>query len=203
MACELAAIVAVCDGWAIGYEGGLLVSNKADMRRFKELTWGCPVIMGHATQESFPGGRPLKGRRNIVLTRDASFEREGVTAVHSVDEALAAVSGEELAWVVGGAQVYAELLPWCTRVEVTRSYCSRTADAYFPDLDADPGWELVLDGPEEVVAPGQGDEGLRYRFQTYRRTDAGDAVGEAAGVRAGTGVRHGDAGTGAAGRRLR
>ena len=169
MACEIAAIVAVCDGWAIGYEGGLLVSNRADMRRFRELTWGCPVIMGRATLESFPGGRPLAGRRNIVLTHDAAFEREGVTAVHSVDEALAAVSGEELAWVVGGAQVYAELLPWCARAEVTRNYCARPADAFFPDLDANPEWELECEGPEEVVAPGQGDEGLAYRFQTYRR----------------------------------
>ena len=172
MACEIAAIVAVCDGWAIGYEGGLLVSNRADMRRFRELTWGCPVIMGRATLESFPGGRPLAGRRNIVLTHDAAFEREGVTAVHSVDEALAAVSGEELAWVVGGAQVYAELLPWCTRAEVTRNYCARPADVFFPNLDTDPAWELAWEGQEEVVASGQGDEGLAYRFQTYRRTGA-------------------------------
>lgn len=169
MACELAAIVAVCDGWAIGYEGGLLVSNRADMRRFKELTWGCPVIMGRATLESFPGGRPLKGRRNIVLTRDAGFAREGVLAVHSVDGALAAVSDDELAWVVGGAQVYAELLPWCVRAEVTRNLCARPADAFFPDLDASPEWELAHEGPEEVVAPGEGDEGLVYRFLTYRR----------------------------------
>ena len=169
MACELAAIVAVCDGWAIGYGGGLLVSNRADMRRFRELTWGCPVIMGRTTLESFPGGRPLKGRRNIVLTHDAGFERTGVDAVHSVDEALAAISDDGLAWVVGGAQVYAELLPWCARAEVTRNLCTRPADAFFPDLDASPEWELEREGPEEVVAPGQGDEGLAYRFQTYIR----------------------------------
>lgn len=173
MACELAAIVAVCDGWAIGYGGGLLVSNKADMRRFKELTWGCPVIMGRATLESFPGGRPLKGRRNIVLTHDAGFSREGALVAHSVDEALAAVGDDALAWVVGGAQVYAELLPWCVRAEVTRNRCTRPADAFFPDLSADPAWELAWEGPEEVVGPGQGDEGLAYRFQTYRRRGAG------------------------------
>lgn len=102
MTCELKAIVAVCDDWGIGRDGGMVVSNRADMRHFVNKTKGHPVIMGRKTLESFPGGRPLKDRRNIVLTRDEAFSREGVEIVHSVDEALAAVADEDVAWVIGG-----------------------------------------------------------------------------------------------------
>ena len=92
MTCELKAIVAVCDDWGIGRDGDMVVSNRADMRHFVNKTKGHPVIMGRKTLESFPGGRPLKDRRNIVLTRDEAFSREGVEVVHSVDEALAALN---------------------------------------------------------------------------------------------------------------
>ena len=102
MAGTLKAIVAVCDDWGIGCEGDMVVSNRADMRHFVSCTMGHPVIMGRKTLESFPGGRPLKGRRNIVLTRDEAFACEGVEVVHSVDEALAAVADEDEAWVIGG-----------------------------------------------------------------------------------------------------
>ena len=77
MTCELKAIVAVCDDWGIGRAGDMVVANRADMRHFVRCTKGRPVIMGRKTLESFPGGRPLKDRRNIVLTRDASFTRAG------------------------------------------------------------------------------------------------------------------------------
>ena len=106
MTCKLSAIVAVCDDWGIGCEGDMVVSNRADMRHFVACTKGCPVIMGRKTLLSFPGGRPLKNRRNIVLTRDEDFAPEGVDVVHSVDEALAAVADEPVAWVIGGGEVY-------------------------------------------------------------------------------------------------
>ena len=99
MTCKLSAIVAVCDDWGIGCEGDMVVSNRADMRHFVACTKGCPVIMGRKTLLSFPGGRPLKNRRNIVLTRDEGFAAEGVDVVHSIDEALAAVADESVAWV--------------------------------------------------------------------------------------------------------
>ena len=90
--------MAVCDDWGIGRDGDMLVANRADMRHFVRCTKGHAVIMGRKTLESFPGGRPLKDRRNIVLTRDASFAREGVEVVHSIDETLSAVANEEEAW---------------------------------------------------------------------------------------------------------
>ena len=128
--------------------------------------------MGRRTLESFPGGRPLKNRRNIVLTRDASFEREGVEVAHSVAEALAMLSPDERAWVLGGGEVYRQLLPYCTRAVVTKNHCVRRVDAYFPNLDDDPAWCVVAaDGPH-VIASGEGDEGVSFEFVTYERASA-------------------------------
>ena len=92
------AIVSVTNDWGIGLAGQLLVRNRADMRRFVDLTMGGTVLMGRKTLESFPGG-PLKGRRNVVLTRDESYSPEGVDVVHSAHEALEAVSGDEHVWL--------------------------------------------------------------------------------------------------------
>ena len=144
MTCKLSAIVAVCDDWGIGCEGDMVVSNRADMRHFVACTKGCPVIMGRKTLLSFPGGRPLKNRRNIVLTRDESFAAEGVDVVHGVDEALVAVADEPVAWVIGGGEVYRQFLPYCVEAEVTHNHCVHDVDTYFPDLDADP-WQCFCD----------------------------------------------------------
>lgn len=168
---KLKAIVAVCLDWGIGLEGDMVVSNRADMRHFVACTSGYPVIMGRKTLESFPGGRPLKNRRNIVLTRDASFERAGAEVVCSVDEALAAVADEPEAWVIGGGAVYQQLLPRCTEAVVTVNHVTRPVDTYFPDLDADPAWLLAEETEPETIAPGQGDEDVAYTFRTYRRRD--------------------------------
>ncbi len=170
---NLAAIVAVCDDWGIGRAGDMVVANREDMRHFVRETTGHAVIMGRKTLESFPGGRPLKNRRNIVLTRDPSFSREGCEVVHSVEDALAAVAGEELAWVVGGAEVYRQLLPFCALAVVTRNHVVRPADAFFPDLDADPAWSLVEVSGAAAVQPGDGDAGVEYDFATYARQPEG------------------------------
>ncbi len=172
MTCKLSAIVAVCDDWGIGCEGDMVVSNRADMRHFVACTKGHPVIMGRKTLLSFPGGRPLKNRRNIVLTRDEGFAPEGVDVVHSVDEALAAVADEPVVWVIGGGDVYRQFLPYCVEAEVTHSHCVHPVDTYFPDLDADPAWEIARRGGVATIASGEGDEGLDYEFVTYRRVEA-------------------------------
>ena len=169
MAHNLKAIVAVCDDWGIGADGDMVVSNRADMRHFVQKTSGHTVIMGRRTLESFPGGRPLKNRRNIVLTRDASFAREGAEVVHSVDEALAALTDGEEAWVIGGGKVYAEFLPYCVEAEVTHNHCVRESDTFFPNLVDDPAWDTVASSGLSEVAPGEGDTGLTYEFFTYRR----------------------------------
>lgn len=169
MACCLKAIVAVCDDWGIGREGDMVVSNRADMRHFVNKTKGHPVIMGRKTLESFPGGKPLKNRRNIVLTRDATYERDGVEVVHSVDKALAAVADEDVAWVIGGGAVYEQFLPHCVEAEVTHNHVTHPADTFFPNLADDPDWEVFDRQGECVIGEGQGDVGLHYEFTTYRR----------------------------------
>lgn len=175
---KLSAIVAVCDDWGIGLNGDMIVENRADMRHFVRLTKGHTVIMGRKTLESFPGGRPLKDRRNIVLTRDPEFTRDGVAVAHAVDEALALLDADEEAWVVGGAEVYRQFLPHCTCVVVTKNHCVRAADTFFPNLDEDHGWAVAsVDGPY-TVEPGQGDEGLAYEFVTYERVEQ-DGTGDA------------------------
>ena len=151
MTCKLSAIVAVCDDWGIGCEGDMVVSNRADMRHFVACTKGCPVIMGRKTLLSFPGGRPLKNRRNIVL---------------------AAVADEPVAWVIGGGDVYRQFLPYCVEAEVTHDHCVHPVDTYFPNLDADPAWEVSQAGGVATIAAGEGDEGLDYEFVTYRRVEA-------------------------------
>lgn len=172
MTCKLSAIVAVCDDWGIGCEGDMVVSNRADMRHFVACTKGCPVIMGRKTLLSFPGGRPLKNRRNIVLTRDMGFTHEGVDVVHSVDEALSAVADELVAWVIGGGDVYRQFLPYCVEAKVTHNHCVHPVDTYFPDLDADPAWEIAQRSGFATIAAGEGDEGVDYEFVTYRRIEA-------------------------------
>ena len=160
------AIVAVCQDWGIGHEGSLLVRNREDMESFVRHTKGGTVIMGRNTLESFPGGRPLRDRRNIVLTRNPDYAPEGVEPVHSVAEAIEAVANEdpETVYVIGGASVYRQMLPHCERVFVTKNGCLRPADAFFPNLDEDPAWVI-----EDLSDEGETDEGIPFVFVTYRR----------------------------------
>ena len=167
---NLNVIVAVCDDWGIGIGGGMLVDNRADMRHFVRHTKGHAVLMGRKTLESFPGGQPLKGRRNVVITRDPSFAREGVDIAHSVDEALAMVADDPEVWLIGGGMIYRELLPLCTRAEITKDHCVRPADTFFPNLDEDPSWHVVSsavrdDEGNPLVTP----EGIPIEFVTYTR----------------------------------
>lgn len=180
---KLKAVVAVCEDWGIGCAGGMVVENRADMRHFVRLTTGHAVIMGRRTLESLPGGRPLRNRRNIVLTRDVAFASEGVEVAHSLDEALALAAGEDEAWVIGGGAVYGELLPACEEAVVTFMRCLRDVDTFFPNLDADPSWVLADESQPAVIAEGEGDAGVPYTFRTYRRASEGLDGGVPAGGR--------------------
>ena len=167
---NLNVIVAVCDDWGIGIGGGMLVDNRADMRHFVRHTKGHTVLMGRKTLESFPGGQPLKGRRNIIITRDPGFARDGVDVAHSVDEALAMVADVPEVWLIGGGMIYRELLPLCTRAEITKNHCVRPADTFFPNLDEDPTWHVANcasqdDEGNPLVTP----EGIPFEFVTYTR----------------------------------
>ena len=156
-------IVAVDRNWAIGKDGDQLVYISEDLKHFKELTTGHPVILGRKTLATFPGGRPLKGRRNLVLSRNPGFAPEGAEVFRDLPSLLAAAPGD--AFVIGGASVYAALLDKCDTAYVTKiGGRFPEADCFFPDLDASPEWEVAEEGPELE------EEGLTFRYVTYRRT---------------------------------
>ena len=164
------AIVAVDRNWAIGRNNGLLFSLPTDMKRFRTLTSGGTVIMGRKTLDSFPGGRPLPKRRNIVITRDSHFQRAGCEAAASPEAALALAGDGEDVWLIGGGSIYAALLGRCHRVYLTKvDAAAEGADAFFPDLDTLSGWAVAQIG-EPVT-----ENGLTYRFIDYIRTTDTDA----------------------------
>lgn len=155
-------IVAVDQSWAIGKDGDQLVYISEDLRHFKDLTLGHPVILGRRTLATFPGGRPLKGRRNLVLSRNPHFAPEGAEVFQDLETLLAAAT--EDAFVIGGASVYAALLDRCDTAYVTKiGGRFPGADCFFPDLDARPEWHMTQEGPELE------EEGLTFRYVTYRR----------------------------------
>lgn len=155
------AIVAVSRSWGIGKDGQLLFRISADLQHFKALTTGHTVVMGRKTLQSLPGGRGLPNRRSLVLTRQESFTPERAETVHSLAELLA-LAGDE-AFVIGGQEVYEQLLPYCTRAYVTKVFADVPADAFFPNLDEDPHWRAVSTGEM------QEENGLIFQYVEYQR----------------------------------
>lgn len=161
------AIVAVDKNWAIGRENDLLFSLPTDMKRFRTLTSGGTVLMGRKTLDSFPGGKPLPKRKNIVLTRNPEFAREGAVVVSDYEAALAAAADTEpdRVWLIGGGSVYAALLPLCKRVYLTVvDATAEGADTFFPNLEKLPEWKI------ETVSEPIEENGLTYRFVDYVNT---------------------------------
>ena len=162
---QMKLIVAVDKNWGIGLKNRLLTSIPADMRFFRETTTGHVVVMGRKTLESFPGGKPLKDRVNIVLTRRADYDAKGAVTVPDVPallQELGQYQDQEI-FVIGGESIYRTLLPYCDTAYITKMDYAYEADAYFPDLDDDPAWEMTQEGEEETYFD------LCYRFTTYRR----------------------------------
>ena len=131
---NISIIVAMAQNRAIGKDNDLLWHISDDLKRFKSLTSGHPVIMGRRTFESLPK-RPLPKRRNIVLTHDSSFQYEGVEVAHSLNRVLDMVSDENESFVIGGAAVYDAFLPYARRLYVTHVMRDFEADVYFPIID--------------------------------------------------------------------
>ena len=154
-------IVAVDENWAIGKDGDQLCYIPADLKRFQKLTTGHPVLLGRKTLATFPGGRPLKNRRNLILSGQTDFAPEGGEVFHTLEAALAAAPADT--FVIGGESVYRQALDRCDTAYVTKIQKSFPADRYFPNLDADPAWTITeTEGPYEH-------EGLTYFYVTYRR----------------------------------
>ena len=160
---DLQAVVAADINWGIGKDGTQTLVIPEDRRHFRSVTGGGTVIVGRRTLADFPGGRPLKNRRNIVLTRDASLKIEGAEVAHSVEEALEKCRDDGEVFVIGGESVYRAFLPYCAKAHVTRIYAAADNDAYFPPLDTLPDWILSAPGEEAES------NGLKYAFQTWER----------------------------------
>ena len=156
-------IAAVDENWAIGKDGDQLCYIPADLKHFQALTTGHAVILGRRTLATFPGGRPLKNRRNLILSRNASFAPEGAEVFPDVDSLLKAAPADT--FVIGGESVYRALLPYCDKAYITKIHKAWPADAFFPDLDADPAWQVTEEGE------WQGHEGLAFCYVTYERVN--------------------------------
>ena len=154
-------IVAMGKDGAIGKEGNLLWTLPGDLKRFKNITMGHPVVMGRKTWDSLPK-RPLPGRRNIILTRNKDFNEDGAEIAHSVTAALAMTEGEN-PFIIGGAEIYRQFLPFATKLFLTE------VDDYQPDADARlqinlEDWEEI-ERSENYFTP----DGVRYCYITYTR----------------------------------
>ena len=157
------AIVNVTPDWGIGFENRLLVSIPEDLKRFRALTTGKTVILGRKTLETFPGGKPLKNRKNLVLSADLSFRPEGAEVFRSEAElrALLRTLDQELLCVIGGESIYRMLLPFCDRAFVTKTFCDIPADRFFPNLDALPNWRLAQTSVKQEF------DGITFQYLDY------------------------------------
>lgn len=157
-------IVAASTNNVIGVQGGLPWRISDDLKRFKALTLGKPVVMGRRTHESI--GRPLPGRQNIVISRQAGFDAQGCDVVASPQEALAITVGAAEIFVIGGSEIYALFLPKANRLYLTRVHARIDGDAHFPDID-EQKWRLVDTEAHDASNANQ----FAFEFRTYERQD--------------------------------
>ncbi len=158
-------IAAVDKNWAIGNGNQLLVRIPEDQKWFRETTTGKAVIMGRKTLESFPNKAPLKNRLNVVLTSDRGYKVNGAVVVHSIEEAVAAVRDydDDDVYVIGGASIYRQMLMLCNVAHITKIDYAYQADAYFPNLDLDPAWQITMTSEERTYFD------LCYEFVKYEK----------------------------------
>lgn len=157
------AIVAVSGNWGIGKDNDLLFHIPEDLKFFRSTTAGHTMIIGRKNLESFPGCRPLKNRRHLVLTRQENYNKEGIEVFHSMEElmqTLKDIPQDEL-WVCGGGVVYKDFLPYCESALVTHVDAEPDCSVFFPDLTKEPDWELT------EIGEWKEHEGLRFRFCTW------------------------------------
>jgi dihydrofolate reductase len=163
-------IAAIAADRVIGNHGALPWRLPDDLARFKRLTMGHPVAMGHATFQSM--GRPLPGRRNIVLTRDRAAVIPGCETAHSLKEALELGAGQEL-FVIGGAAVYALFLPVADLMYLTLIDAAVPGDTFFPEVPWEQ-WRVR----SEILCPPDPLHPLPHRFVDYERTEGGSSAEE-------------------------
>lgn len=159
---RLSIIVAADARGGIGRRGGLPWHLPEDLRRFKALTLGKPIVMGRRTWDSI--GRPLPGRRSLVVSRQPGFAPDGAEVFASLEAALRAAQGAAETCVIGGAEIYRQALPHAAVLHLTRVHAAVEADTFFPPLDA-AEWEEVA----REDRPADGRHAYPYSFLTLQR----------------------------------
>ncbi len=160
------AIVAVDVKWGIGKKNDLLFSLPEDMKFFREKTLNKVVVMGSNTLKSFPNGKPLKNRTNIVLFPGGD-KRDDCVVVDSLEELSMALKNynTEDVFIIGGAMFYKTMLPYCSEVFVTKVDADGGAEVFYENLDEKPNWSCVyVSEPKET-------NGYTIRFTTYKNSD--------------------------------
>lgn len=158
-------IVAVDENWAIGNKGELLVRIPNDQKMFRMETTGKVVVLGRKTMDTFPQRKPLPNRTNIILSRSSDYEVKDAVVVHSVEELLEELKQypTEDVYIIGGDSIYKQMLPYCDVAHVTWIEQAYEADSYFPNLDADPEWEMTAESEELTYFD------ITYYFRKYER----------------------------------
>lgn len=156
-------IVAVDKNWAIGNGTKLLVRIPEDQKFFRETTMGHVVVLGRKTLAEFPGGLPLKGRTNIIVTRDKNFTVKDAIIVHSEEELkeeLKKYDSDDI-FIIGGESIYDMMYEYCDTAHVTKIDYAYQADKYFPNLDNKEDWVITADSDEQTYFD------LEYYFYKY------------------------------------
>ena len=158
-------IVAVDENWAIGYKNELLIRIPADMKMFRQETTGKVVVLGRKTLETFPNAQPLKNRTNIILSANKDYKVKDATVVHSIEELLEELKNyaDQDIYIIGGETIYRQMLPYCNVAHITKIDRSYEADAYFPNLDEEPDWEITAESDEQSYFD------TTYHFVKYER----------------------------------
>ena len=153
-------IAAAAENNALGKDNDLLWHLPEDFKRFKQITSGHYIIMGRKTFESFP--KPLPNRTHIIITRQEEYLVDGCLVVHSLEEALEISPQNEEVFIIGGAQIYKQALPFADKIDLTRVHIELDADAFFPDFNTSE-WNLVFSEKHVKDEKHQFD----FTFETY------------------------------------
>ena len=155
-------IVAVYDDWGIGRDGTQPIALPADRKFFRETTRGCLVIAGRKTIADFPGQKPLPGRVNVAISRNAA-EIPGFTLCKTVEEAADLAKTAQRAMVIGGGSIYVQMLPYCDTAYITKVHVTPESDTFFPNLDEMDDWYIA-----ETLMQGE-ENGIGYEMLLYKR----------------------------------
>ncbi|MBO4346610.1 MAG: dihydrofolate reductase [Lachnospiraceae bacterium] len=159
-------IACVDSNWGIGYNNQLLVRIPSDQKFFRQTTTGKVIVLGRKTLDSFPGGKPLKDRTNIVITTMKNPEQRAdeiyADSIEKCLEILKEYKDEDI-YICGGASIYKQFLPYCDTAYITKVEREFSADSFFPDLDKDDEWEMTEESEEQTYFDNT------FYFTTYRR----------------------------------